>query len=550
MSMNKKKKAHWRVWAPLLSAWPAMAAQAAGVPDAGVVQQQIEQTLKQPARPAASVPSSAAQGAPAGQQQVQVRAFGFVGNQRVSTATLESAVQPFLGQSLDMAGIQRAVEAVRQVYREAGWMAHVFLPAQDVTAGRIQMEISEAVLGQARVLGSATHLAPGVVDAVLAEQLAPGQPIAQARLERALMLLGDLPGVAVTSSFARGAVPGQTDLLVTVDDKSNFSGSVALDNQGSSGADKGRALPRLVATLNVGNPLQWGDQASLSALKAQGSEYARAGYTVPVGPDGWRLGAYASRMAYDMTASGAQFSGNANTYGFNASYPLLRSQARNVSLSSTLEEKSFENRAVPGDGSEFRIRVANVSASVNGQDGWLGGGLSSAVLGLSAGEVKPITQLPDASTQGHYSKWTLALSRMQALSSTLSASLLFNLQRSGDRLDSSEKMYFGGAYGVRAYPMSEGPARNGESLSLEVTQRLDEGLSVSGFYDYGRGRDPQSADEALRRFHIKGWGASVAWQANAQTQIKAVAAHRLGNNPLPNSTYGANRLWLSANYAF
>lgn len=549
MLMSKKKMARWRVLAQVLMVSPGVAAYAAGAPDAGAVQQQIEQTLKQPARPAGSTSAvPAAEPRREGQLQVQVRAFEFVGNQRVDTAALAAATRPFTGQLLDMNGLQRAVDAVRQVYREAGWMAHVFLPAQEVDVGRIRIEIVEAVLGQTMVLGQSTHIAPQVIRGVLSAQLTPAQPIHNARLERALMLLSDLPGVASSSSFARGAQPGQTDLLVTVEDKANTSGSVGVDNLGSSATGRARVL----ATLNVANPAQAGDLATLAVLKSEGTEYGRASYTRPVGADGWRVGGYAARMNYQTMGLGSQFSGHgdASTYGLNVTYPVLRSQARNVLLSSAIEEKSFQNQDTLSAGSDYRIRLANLSISVNGQDGWLGGGLSTAVLGVTNGQVRPNTQLMDPSTEGQYTKWALSVSRLQAISASLTANVLLNVQRSGKNLDSSEKMYFGGAYGVRAYPTSEGSAREGESLSLELSQRLGQGVSVSGFYDHGRGRNPASTEEALRHFSIRGWGASVSWQVNAQTQFKAIAAQRIGSNPLPGSTLGAHRLWLSANYAF
>lgn len=525
----------------------SFSAVAAGAPDAGAVQQQFEQTLKQPTPVAA--PAAKAVNAPAladAGTRVVVSAFEFVGNRLIPTATLQAATQGFLNKALTLAELRAASDAVQQLYREAGWMVRVFLPAQEIDNGQIKIEIVEAQLGKVVQTGEAVRVQASVIQNMVGHQLRANEAVPQAKLERALLLLNDLPGISSSASFAQGEQPGQTDLIIQVEDKPQVNGSVGLDNMGSTAT----GTQRLLGSINVNGPLRHGDLLSMTALKTEGSHYARAAYSLAVGPDGWRLGAHASDMAYRSAGETSTLKGNASTYGLDWSYPLVRSQPKSLSLTGTWDQKSFHNEDGVSSGSDFRIRVGTVGLNASAQDAWAGGGINNLSAVWTLGQVSPNTQLLDASTQGQYSKWLLSLGRTQALTAGLSLNATVQMQRANKTLDSSEKLYLGGAYGVRAYPTSEGAANEGESLTLELSQRLQERWTVNGFYDWAHARNPQATEQAQRSFHLRGIGVSATWQATAQMQIKATAAHRMGDAPQSTSTYSANRLWLSANLSF
>lgn len=519
---------------------------AAGAPDAGAIQQQMDRSLKQPStQPSPAAKTTQAPASEQGQAEVTVVQFDFVGNTLLDSDALKLLTREFLNKSLSLAQLRQVSDKVQQAYSDAGWMVHVFLPAQEIEGGKVKVQVVEATLGKVVLTGDTPRIGLTQLEAVVSGQLHSGAPIRHAPLERALMLLSDLPGVLTTANFMQGQQPGQTDLVVNVVNKPVTSGSVGLDNMGS----KLTGVERLTATVNVASPLGLGDLATVSGLKTSGSDFIRTAYATPLGRNGWRLGVHASRMNY-QTQAAHDFSGRASTYGVDWSYPILRSRTRSVYFNGVWDQKSFRNEVAGLVVSDYRIQVANMSLSANAQDAWVGGGISSMMLALTDGQVTPGLQLADASTQGQFRKLQLNLARVQTITPTLSGNVSWQVQRANKNLDSSEKLYLGGGYGVRGYPMSEGAAKEGETLAVELTQQLPQDVAVSGFYDWGHARNPESTEQALRRYSLRGYGASVSWQVSNQMQVKATAARRLGDNPLPGATYSANRLWLSANYSF
>lgn len=547
MFMKHTKQSFKRATTALCLAWlPTASVWATGAPDAGAIQQHMERTVKQPASsvvPAAkSVPAQAPQ---PGQQVVTVTQFEFVGNTLLSSNALTELTQGLLNKPLSLAELRGVSEQVQQAYSAAGWMVHVYLPAQEIDGGKVKVQVVEASLGKLVLTGDAPRVSQARLESIVSGQLKPGAPIRTAQLERALLLLSDTPGVLTTANFMQGQQAGQTDLVVNVSNKPAVSGSAAVDNMGS----KLTGTERLSATVNVASPMGWGDLVTISGLKTSGSGFVRSAYSVPLGSDGWRVGVHASSMNYQTLAPN-NFSGKASTYGLDGSYPILRSPTRSLYLTAAWDQKAFRNDAGELAVSDYRIQVANVMLSGNAQDAWAGGGINSMTLGLVEGNVSPAPLLADASTQGQFRKLQLNVSRVQTITSSLSGNVSWQMQRANKSLDGSEKLYLGGAYGVRGYPMSEAAAKEGESLSLELTQQLPKDVTVSGFYDWGHARNPEATEASLRQYSIRGYGASLTWQAANQMQIKATAARRLGDNPLPGATYSANRLWLSANYSF
>ena len=128
-------------------------------------------------------------------------------------------------------------------------------------------------------------------------------------------------------------------------------------------------------------------------------------------------------------------------------------------------------------------------------------------------------------------------------------------------LDSSEKIYLGGATSVRAYPTGEAGGSMGHTLSLELRQRFDSHLTLAAFYDHGRVQ--ANADNNLTAaaspaaWYLQGAGLSLGWQSPQGVDIKASLAQRVGNNPAAQSngsdndgTLRLNRAWLVASVAF
>ena len=535
--------------------------------DAGALQRQTEQGLKLQPTPQAPKRQDAAPPAAAkpGAVTVTVTGFKFVGNTLLSNEQLAQAVAPFVNRALSFDALQEAAQVVSNTYRDAGWVVRAYLPKQEVDQGVVTIQIAEAKLGEVNVLSQPTDrvAATRLVATVTAAQ-PKGQALNANHIDRALLLLDDLPGVAVTGSLVEGQRAGETDLALTVTDEGLLSGNASLDNNGSrsTGAD------RMSVNLSLNSPTGWGDQFTTNLLKTQGSQYGRAAYSLPVGYDGWRVGLHRSYLSYELIGDFEKLAakGAAAASGLDLSYPLLRSQLQNLSLNLSYDHKRFLNIANAVTSSDYGLNVTNLSLNANQYDTFGGGGANAFTLGASSGNVNldnsPNRAIDAAGPQtaGNFRKTNLSLSRQQTLTVDLSLYVAASAQSANKNLDSSEKIYLGGVSGVRAYPTSEGGGSMGQTLTVELRQRLAQYWTVTGFYDQGHIKVNHTpyANTGLNDYTLKGRGVSVAWQGLNGVDLKATVARRLGTNPAPNATTGMdgdgtlkrNRIWLNANVAY
>ena len=118
---------------------------------------------------------------------------------------------------------------------------------------------------------------------------------------------------------------------------------------------------------NLNSPLGIGDRLATGIVHGEGSDYLRLAYTLPVGNDGWRVGANTSYLAYRLIAhefSGQGGKGSADSIGLEASYPVLRTRLRNLFINLNYDRKDFDNRFAGATTSNYR--VDSVTVALNG----------------------------------------------------------------------------------------------------------------------------------------------------------------------------------------
>ena len=552
---------------------PVVLAQKA--PDAGALLRQTEIELRQPhfsAFPPSRVDPSIAP-SKVGETTITVSRFQFVGNKTLQTEKLNQAVEPYLHRPLNFSQLQQAADAVTATYREAGWVVRAFLPKQTTQQGVVTIQVTEAVFGKSVISGGVSNRISSqrLLDMVAASQ-APGQAMSASVIDRVLLLMDDLPGVSVAGSVVEGDHAGQTDVMLAVSDEPLLTGSASTDKNGS----RATGMTRYSGNFALNSPLNIGDSIALNILKTQGSDYQRMAYNVPIGLNGLRAGIQMSHMGYGLLGEFASLNGKgtADTGGFNANYPLVRSQFRNINFSFNYDFKKFDNVNSSGPQSNYKLNVAAASFNASDMDNWAGGGVNNASLGFTTGRVNldgsanQNTDATGASTNGGYQKISLSASRLQTLTPELSLYVGATAQTASKNLDSSEKIYLGGSSGVRAYPSSEGGGTEGHTLTTELRQKINAKATLTGFYDFGHAKafkDNNKVDGsglnsgiAPNSYSLKGYGASIAWQPEKNIDIKATVAKRIGSSPIASASTGMdgdgtkkiNRIWVSASIAF
>ena len=548
----------------LLTALPWLALAA---PDAGTLLQQIESQssplqsapgLKTPTVP---TPPAAGDAGPL----VRINEFRIEGNQLLPSDVLQRALAGFSGRDLSLTQLQEAAWVIVQTYRAAGWLAHAFVPPQEIDRGIANLTVIEAKLGQLRInFPKDAHLPHRRIQSMADAQLLPGQPLSLHQVDRLVLLLSDMSGVVASASYLEGEQPGTTDVMLRLAEGKKMEARLMLDNFGSVSTGS----ERLSANLAVNNAMGLGDALAIQAVRTQGSTYARAAYSQPVGLQGWRAGFHASDLSYNLVGSFAtlQASGTAQTWGADLSVPLLRSTVRNVSLQISTDRKTFDNQTEATSVSKYRVDVLRTGLNANWFDQWLTPSQNSASVMLTSGSVD-LTGSPSAAgdsnaarTAGHFQKINLGYNREQSLTGQLSTYLQAGAQLANRNLDSSEKLYLGGASGVRAYPSNEAGGSTGYTLTVGLKHRLDSAWTLNGFADMGRiqvYRNNLTALGApiteLNTLPLQGVGLSVSWQGGQGKELSATWSRRQGANPSATTTSTdsdgtrtLNRLWLSA----
>ena len=542
--------------ATLLVSTVACTFNAQAAPDAGTMQQQIdrERVIKLPKKaPSVEVAPQALMSLPS--ETITVKTFIFKGNSLLTSEQLSSIVASYLGRPINFSDLQQATAAIANAYRDAGWVVRAYLPAQDVTEGLVTIEIVEAVFGGIKLEGVLPkrvkqNRLQDTVDAVQAK----GQLLNIDKLDRAILLLDDLPGVTVTGTLQKGEGLNETDVTLKTGDEPLLIGDVTLDNTGSYSTGS----ERLTSNLYLNSLLGLGDQTVANLIHTLGSDYGRLAISIPLGVNGWRVEASGSYLEYKLVKGAFSGLGNGTsaTTELNASYPLIRSRLKNLYLGFNLDHKVFNNEI--NQVTSTRYDINNFSASLNGNlFDKLGGNGSNAVgLTLSSGEVNLSNEDTRKTLPDHFTKLHYSLNRQQAITDKISIYAALSGQAAKDNLDSSEKFYLGGAYGVRAYPSSEGGGDDGRLFNLEMRARLQQNLNLASFYDVGHISDKLTG-AGLNGYSLKGYGLSTDWTADFGLNLKATWARRIGNNPNPTATGNdqdgtlrKNRFWLSATLPF
>ena len=123
----------------------------------------------------------------------------------------------------------------------------------------------------------------------------------------------------------------------------------------------------------------------------------------------------------------------------------------------------------------------------------------------------------------------------------------------------------GGAYGVRAYPTSQGGGSQGAILSSELMHRINENWQVGAFGDLGLVQQYvnlysgwQGSTNANNNYQLGDAGITAKFTYD-QLLVSASLAARIGNNPLYNSSgqqlnvdnaYKSVQAWVRASIPF
>lgn len=165
-------------------------------------------------------------------QRFPVQRYEVRGNTLLSPALIEEALQSFTGPSREYGDLQRALEALEVLYRKAGYSAvHVYVPEQELTAGSIRLEVTEAKLNTITVVGAEHFDERNIRDSVPA--LRTGWSPNAGDISANVQLANENPAKQIEVVLRAGAAEGDVNGDVRVSDFPPAKWFVTADNTGN-----------------------------------------------------------------------------------------------------------------------------------------------------------------------------------------------------------------------------------------------------------------------------------------------------------------------------
>jgi hemolysin activation/secretion protein len=485
--------------------------------------------------------------------KIPVREIKFTGDysKMATEAELYELVREKTGKELTFFELQQITIYITNYLREKkGFLlARAFLPEQDVTDGIIEIQIiAGQISGRANInvrepARVRKEILQGIADHAIPEESA----IRMDRIERAVLLINDLPGIKAQASLEPGATPGSTSLKINTSEDRLIQGLLSADNHG----DRYTGYIRGAGQIFANDPSGLGDQIAISYVGAEDMIHGIASYTLPIGYSGLKGNISYSYLHYELgeELKPLNAKGQAQVIGSNLSYPVVRSRRASLWLELGFEYLDLWDEANSIKTRDREVSVGSLNLKGNFFDQFKGGGLTIADIGFFAGNADlsglASNRIADAAgpgTHGGFSRITYSMARLQRM--TRAAALFVSLrgQLASGNLDSSQKFILGGPFGVRAYPSGEGAGDEGHMGTVEIRYDLPpipylKSTQLIGFYDAGWAKlnhDPWPGAivnaTGKNDYVLSSGGIGLNIQEPGIYSLRATYAHKIGSN--------------------
>ncbi len=386
-------------------------------------------------------------------------------------------------------------------------VVEVYAPPQDVSNGVLQVVVLVAKLGRVGTEGNKWFPSSRLIQQV---RLKPGQDITGESLLEDLNWLNQNPFRQVDLVYARGAEPGQTDVILRVADTRPERVYAGYDDTGN----KSTGLGRVYAGFNLGDLCDADNEFNYQYTRSTDwneLEAHSASYTLPL-PNrdtvsliaSWARADSVTQNIFDLTGINWQVGGRYTVIlpakpGFNESLVLgvdYKWSNNNLGFGGT---QIFSSPASLVQGlASYTASRADAHGAFNGS---LTGYLSPGGIGGQNHDHDFVVQR--AGARADYGYVVASLERLQKLTRGYTLSLTGLGQWSSARLLSSEQFGLGGESSIRGYDERIVNGDDGIAAQLELrtpTQHLVPFLHDSTqelvFVDAGRDwqRDPQQGE--------------------------------------------------------
>jgi len=490
----------WSICWLILSSPPLLAQQVPPSVEPGRVEERLRQP-REPQRMQSTAPASPPldlQQPPANAATLtfMLRSLTVDGATVYSNRELALPYGSLIGQEISLERLYSIANELTARYRNDGYLlSSVVVPVQNIGKGHAQLRAVEGYLASVSFEGG-SRFRSGMFDSMRRRLLAD-RPLRTATLERAVLLVNDLPGTLAQAVLQPApSTPGASDLVVRMD-STMVSASASATNRGSKvqgplqyevsvafqslfGLHEGTTLRYLQAGQR--DELWLASLAHVERISANGLDFTVAGSVSRSDPE---LGPLLSALNLQTDTEQASL---------GLSYPLIRSRNGNVRVRGAVTYQDGSTDSDFGLLSEDKIAATRVGLSYDSLDALAGVNLIDV-------EVSKGIHAFGSSSQGdllasrvggdpEFSKATLYLARLQSLGEKWSLLVAVSGQAAFTNLLAAEEFSFGGDFYGRAYDPSEivGDSGIAGKVELRFTQDPMQGIGVMlyGFYEAGK----------------------------------------------------------------
>jgi hemolysin activation/secretion protein len=468
----------------------------------------------------------------------------------LTAAALGDSLAGLEGQAVPLRQIEDARIAILAAFRAAGYpftaVNATLTPTPD-GAFDLAFAVVEAHVAEIRLDGD---IGPAATQALrFAEPLRRLTPLPAAALERALLLISDIPGVSVQGVLQpMGDTPGALRLVLRLE-RQPFSGVLTLDNRAWRGTGPFQAL----AVLQANSFTEFGErtEVSLYGTEALSQRFAQVAGEWFLGGSGLKLRAWIGQGESEprgpLAALG--YLGTSTVAGVQASYPLIRSRPANLTLSAGYD--LFRGAVDAGPiAARDEVQVLRLGAQGQLLDpialGPVPAGTTIGQVRLHQGMGGSVERSSRAGARDVFTKVTAELQRNQPLAelpfdTALGLQVLASGQWSSEALPSAEKFLLGGARLARGYYAGQASGDSGWAASAEI--QIDRGFDVPAgwglpvnrlgvqayaFRDHGKALQIPSGE---RDVTLSSWGGGLRFFLDRRVQVETELARRLERRP-------------------
>jgi len=418
-----------------------------------------------------------------------LRGIQITGAVAIPPERLAAVYQPYLGKMVSQADLAAIAGGISDLYRAAGFhLSRALVPPQDIREGRVVVRVIEGSITEVALQGDDAERfgVRSFLKVVLSEY-----PSRLPTLERQLLLVNGLPGVRITDSAIEeiGGPTGRFRLVVTLKTWHVYTW-FGLDDLGSGaiGPWEGYATGAFNSYFLPGDSLVLNLSTTPNDPRELG--FGRLSYDVPVGTDGWRVGASALYSTVRPGDDRRLLSDNTVTEAFELRTSLtpFQSQRSALTITAALDVSNVSETTDFGPLYNDRIRTFSLTSDYHLVDAFGGNNYFTAtyrqgidIFGASHTDdlISHDGAIPD------FSVFDLWYTRYQTITDAWSLKFAAATQMANAPLFTSQQFYLGGAAFGRGYGTAEISGDNGLAGSLEL--RYDHKLNYkywSGFQLY------------------------------------------------------------------